>query len=313
MPTPGFVSSCDGGVGEAGATNAGAGGSGFGVSPAGRGMTTVRSSGADGGLAAACAPEWGALAGKVGWIVNGSISSVSGRYRSPDIGSRLVSPAGSSMGSGGTYGAGVGGGGEGPALGGRRLGRRLELHRLDDGVPGRLELEHFPIVELVLDRRPHQRRRGVVFGWDRGVVCVRPRIVGGRRGPGGGGLGVHRPVTRVGVGRRSLSHHSPSFHSATVPLPSQGVRRPADGSGAPVARLIPASTFAIRPSNSAEGAAGQTSVPRNAKKRPAQAYAGSGRVVVAVAPRRRHRGPPRSPRCCSDDARRLVGQLGRRR
>ena len=102
-PTPGFVSSCDGGGCEAGATTAGAGGSGVGVRPAGRWMTTVRSSGVTIDLDhAACAPEDAGVVGTAGWIANGSISSVSGRCRSLDVGSRLVSPAGSSMGSGGT-------------------------------------------------------------------------------------------------------------------------------------------------------------------------------------------------------------------
>src|SRR6187401_1737902 len=70
-------------------------------------MTTVRSSPPAGGRATGRTPEL--AGGAVGCSANGSISSVSGRYRSPDIGSRLVSPAGSSMGAGGTYGAGVGG------------------------------------------------------------------------------------------------------------------------------------------------------------------------------------------------------------
>ena len=102
VPTPGFVSSCEGAAGEAGARTADVGGSGFGPRPAGRGMTTVRSSGAA-GVAAARTPGACGVSGSVGGIVNGSISSVSGRWMSLDS-SRLVSPAGSSSGAGGTYG-----------------------------------------------------------------------------------------------------------------------------------------------------------------------------------------------------------------
>ena len=105
---------------------------------------------------------------------------------------------------------------------GRR--RRRELHRLDDGVPGRLELEHFPVVELVLDRRPHQRRRGDVLGRRAGVVRGRGPIAGGGRGPRRRGFGARRPAGRIRIGRRSLSHRRPSFHSDTVLALSQGAR-----------------------------------------------------------------------------------------
>ena len=88
-----------------------------GVSPAGRGMMIVRSSPGSGsgigaGKAAGRAPETAGIAGivPVFEVWSGSISSVSGRSKSVEGGCRrLASPTGSSIGGGGTYGAGVGG------------------------------------------------------------------------------------------------------------------------------------------------------------------------------------------------------------
>jgi hypothetical protein len=131
----------------------------------------------------------------------------------------------------------------------------------------------------------------------RRIEVPRGRMLGGRRGTGRRGLGVHRATGRIRVGRRSLSHRRPSFHSDTVPPFSQGARRPPGRSRSPFARLIPASTFAIRPSNSAEGAPRQTSVPRNGKSaRPRHTlgrtlHSGGG---AAQAPPRA--APPSSPR-----------------
>ena len=252
----------------------------LGVRPAGRGMTTVRSSGADGGRGAARAPEWrrhrrqrrldrqrldqlglGQVliarhrqqAGLAGGIVDGlgrDVRRRRGRRR------------------------------ERPALGGwrRRAGRRRELHRLDDGVPGRLELEHFPVVELVLDRRPDQRRRGVVVGRDRGVVRVRrrgssadaeaPGAAGsaftGRPAGSASGEGVFRIAARVFT-------LIPSCSSV------KACRRPAA-----TVRLALCTTdtrFNVRdPAFEQRGGRFRADfcAPKR-KKRPAQAYAGSGR------------------------------------
>ena len=232
--------------GRAGARTAGAGGSGFGARPGGArddDRAIVRSGrrrrGAD--------TRRVGVAGWVGWIVNGSISSVSGRWISLDS-SRLVSPAGIVEGRGRDVRRGRRRRRERPALGrGRRggAGRRRELHRLDDGVPGRLELEHFPIVELVLDGRPHERRRGVVVGgmavssrWrpNRGRTRRRPGAAGsaftGRPAGSASGEGVFRIVARV---------------FTLIPSRSSVKAPGAAGRSCPLfARLIPASTFAIQ-------------------------------------------------------------------
>ncbi len=156
---------------------------------AGRGRTIVRSSGVSGSSGAGGAANIAGIVDSVGWSDNGSISSVSGRSKSLAIGSRLVSPAGSSMGAGGMYGAGV----EGAenvrcsADDGAAGRRRWELHRLDDGAPARLEVQDLPLVQLVVDRRPDQGRRRVVRRGGGGLGGIarldgRPRATPARRG-----------------------------------------------------------------------------------------------------------------------------------
>jgi hypothetical protein len=64
-------------------------------------MMTVRSSRAILGPSASAGSAAAGIVGAVGCSVSGSISSVSGRSKSVESGSRLVSPTGSSMGGGG--------------------------------------------------------------------------------------------------------------------------------------------------------------------------------------------------------------------
>ena len=114
-----------------------------------------------------------------------------------------------------------------------------------------------------------------------GVVRGGGRIVGGRRGPGRRGLGVRRPAGRIRVGSRSLSHRRPSFHSDTVLVLSQGTRT---GRQVPLALCTTDTRFNVRNPAFEQGGGrlrADFCAPKR-KKRPAQAYAGSGRLSVAA-------------------------------
>ena len=141
------------------------------------------------------------------------------------------------MGSGGTYGAGVGGG----------VNDRLSAAGGTAALAGGVNFIGSMIVcpvdwswstsqSLSSSSTGGQTSDGAVLSsvgiavssaFGRGSSADAERS--GRRG-----LGVRRPASRIRVGRRSLSHRRPRFHSDTVLVLSQGARAGRHGPARPL-------------------------------------------------------------------------------
>ena len=198
------------------------------------------------------------------------------------------------MGSGGTYGAGVGGGvngrrsaagGAAPAGGVNFIGSMMVCpvdwswstsQSLSSSSTGGHTSDGAVLSSVGIDRCRLRSARG--SSADAEAPGAAGSAFTGRPAGSASGEGVFRIAARVFTLIPSRSS-----------VKARGRRRVPLA----LARLIPASTFAIRPSNRRRALPGRLLCPET-KKRPAQAYAGSGRSLIGDPEGLSEAGPDRT-------------------